>query len=102
MNTAYKYDILDDARDYDLLQDGEVMEEVKTLCALNLSDLMGTDHSVWVTRNPKFGFDIEIHKDEEFEVFQEKGIHPFAVESLAEFCRRFLNSYVNLLDKVLA
>lgn len=101
MNTAHKYDILhefqDEQLDNELFQDEEYMS--KTLHAVSVSDLMGEDHSVWIKRNPKFGFDVEIQNDENtFDVFQESGIHAYAIEGFAEFCRRFLHSYSNLMD----
>ncbi len=94
MNTAYKYDILDAGYEdpvNELFQDEEMK---KTLHDVSVSDLMGIDHTVWIKKNPRFGFDIEVQNDEDtYEVFQEKELHPYAIESLAEFCRRFLQSY---------
>ncbi len=104
MNAACKYDIVSNGHE-DRVVDELFQDEcmIKTLCDVSVSDLMSIDHSVWIKRNSKFGFDIEIQNDEEmFESFQEKGAHPYAVESFAEFCRRFLHSYSRLMDKEIA
>ena len=70
----------------------------KTLGALSVYDLMGMDCSIYVKKNNKFGFDVEIESDEEsFDTYQDKSIHAYAIESLAEFCRRFLHSYSKLV-----
>lgn len=74
----------------------------QTICDIKLYDLMGEDHSVWIRRNSRFGFDLHVANDEDLDVVIEKGIHPFAIESLATFCRRFLHGYSRLMDEELA
>lgn len=71
---------------------------MKTLSDVTLYDLMAEDLSVWVSQNKSFGFDIEIENDEGQTLVDEKGVHPFAMESYADMCRRFLYFY----DKVKA
>ena len=65
---------------------------------ITLYDLMAEDLDVWVSKNKKFGFDLEIEDEKGQVIVDEKGIHPFAMESYADMCRRFLHFY----DKVKA
>ena len=69
---------------------------------INIHQLMGIDHDVHIKRNSKFGFDLEIINDEDKVTYEGEGIHPYAIESLASFCRYFLHGYSNLLDGDLA
>lgn len=65
-----------------------------TICDLTLHELMAEEFDVFVKRNKKFGFDLDIEGwEEESPRVHDKGIHPCAIESLAAFCRRFLMSY---------
>lgn len=70
----------------------------RTICDVTLYDLMAEDFSVWVSKNKQFGFDLQIEGDDAELAIEEKGIHPFAMESFADLCRRFLYFY----DKVKA
>lgn len=63
---------------------------------ITLSELMGEEFDVWVTRNKSFGFDLQIDDENGQTVVDEKGVHPYAMESYADMCRRFLHFY----DKV--
>lgn len=63
----------------------------RTINDLTLAELMGDDHGVWLGKNKEFGFILEIENDEGLII--EKCIHPYAAESLAGFCRRYLYSY---------
>lgn len=65
---------------------------------ITLYDLMAEDLDVYVTKSKGFGFDLQIDNEEGETVVDEKGIHPYAMESYADMCRRFLNFY----DKVKA
>lgn len=71
----------------------------RTIHDLTIAELMGDDHSVWLGKNKEFGYILEI-EDEEGKTISEKGIHPYAAESLAYFCRRYLNSYEKIEDAV--
>lgn len=64
----------------------------RTFNDLTLADLMGDDHCVWLGKNKEFGYILEIENDEGQQII-EKCIHPAAAESLADFCRRYLNFY---------
>lgn len=66
---------------------------MKTICSLTLHDLMAEDVDIWLTRNKKFGFDLEIDDEEGHELIIEKGIPDAAAESFARFCRHFLSCY---------
>ncbi len=65
---------------------------MKTIEEVTLYDLMAEDLDVWVTANSKFGFDLQIEGDDGVMV-EAEGIHPFAADSFADFCRRYLASY---------
>lgn len=72
---------------------------MKTLCDITLYDLMAEDLDVWVTKNKKFGFDLQIDNEEGKTIVDEVGIHPFAMESYADMCRRFLHFYEKVQAK---
>jgi hypothetical protein len=67
----------------------------RTIHDLTLAELMGDDHSIWLGKNKQFGFVLEIENEEGFTII-EKCIHPYAAESLASFCRRYLSFYEKL------
>jgi hypothetical protein len=67
----------------------------RTFEDLTVAELMGEDHSVWLGKNKEFGYVLEIENDEGQAII-EKCIHPYAAESLAYFCRRFLSFYEKL------
>ena len=66
---------------------------MKTLNDITLYELMAEDFDIWVTRNKKFGFNIEIDDENGNSVINESGIHPCATDSFADFCRRYLSAY---------
>lgn len=67
-----------------------------TINKLTLGELMGDHHAVWLNKSPEFGYDLHIEGyDNDIEI-NERNIHPCAVESFAEFCRRFLSHYDKL------
>lgn len=67
----------------------------RTMEDLTISELMGDDHAVWLGKNKEFGYILEVETDEG-EIISEKCIHPYAAESLASFCRRYLSFYDKL------
>lgn len=64
---------------------------MKTINDLTLSDLMGDDFNVWISCNRQFGYNLYLEGDDT--EMNEQGIHPYAIESLATFCRNFLHDY---------
>ena len=66
----------------------------RSLSDLTIAELMGDDHGVWLGKNKDFGYVLEIMSDDQ--TITETGIHPFAAESLASFCRRYLGFYEKL------
>ncbi len=72
--------------------EGEDNSPQRTISDLTVAELMGDDHSVWLGKNKEFGYILEVENDEG-EVIIEKFIHPYAAESLASFCRRYLSFY---------
>lgn len=71
----------------------------KTINDITLYDLMAEDFCVWVGKNNKFGYDLHIegYENDSPEV-EEEGIHPCAIDSMADFCNRFLSFY-NKINK---
>lgn len=67
---------------------------MRTINEVTLYDLMSEDLDVWVCPDNKgFGFRMEIDNEDGEEIVSESGIHPFAMDSFADFCRRYLASY---------
>lgn len=74
-------------------------ETINRFNEITLCDLMAEDLDVWITNNKKFGFDLQIDDENGQTIVDEKGIHPFAMESYADMCRRFLYFYDKLKAK---
>jgi hypothetical protein len=60
---------------------------------ITLYDLMAEDLDVWVSKSKGFGFGLQIDDEHGEPLVDEKGIHPAAADSFADFCRRYLASY---------
>lgn len=65
---------------------------------ITLYDLMAEDLTVWIKRNKKFGFDLQIEGDDPSERIEINGVHTDAMESFSDFCRSFLRFYDGLQD----
>ena len=65
----------------------------KTIYSMTLADLSGEDNSARLSKNKQFGYDLYIENENCECVLDDRGIHPYAIESLALFCRQFLASY---------
>jgi hypothetical protein len=65
---------------------------------LTLYDLMGEDHDVYIRKNEKFGYDMEVSRDAPEESFT-VNVHDFAADALAVFCRMYLAGYEREQDK---
>jgi len=57
------------------------------------TDISCEDNSTRLSKNSKFGYDLYIENENCECVLDDKGIHPYAIESLALFCRQFLSAY---------
>lgn len=68
---------------------------MNTLEELSLYALMGEDFGIWINKNPKFGYDVEIDDESGFPIIREN-VHPDAIDSMARFCRMFLRDYERL------
>jgi len=66
---------------------------MKSVGEITLYDLMAEDLDVWLGGDNKFGYVLNIDDENGQELVNERGIHPFAIESLADFCRRYLACY---------
>ncbi len=71
----------------------------RTINDVTLYDLMAEDLSVWIGNNKKFGFDLHIEGDDMGMAIQAEGVHPYAMDSFADMCRRFLYSYDRALER---
>jgi hypothetical protein len=63
-----------------------------TINDLTIYELAGEDFDVWMTQNKRFGFDLELER-EDGTIYEEKGLNPHAAEALADFCKRYLHIY---------
>lgn len=97
MSAVLKYDILDTYHDDDY-QDDVTM--VKSLCEISVHDLGGVNHYVYLTKNKKFGFDLEIINEEDQVTYKDKEFHPYALDSIATFCRSFLRNYDHVMAQM--
>lgn len=70
---------------------------MQSLQELNLHDIAGLDCDVWLSKHEKFGINIEVETEEK-KLFIQEGMHPYAAESLADFCTRYLAAY-NKINK---
>ena len=66
---------------------------MKHLTEMTLYDLMAEDLDVWVTAHKTFGYNLEIDDENGEPLVREEGIHAFAADSFADFCRRYVASY---------
>lgn len=66
---------------------------MKTTSDITLYDLMAQELEVYVKKNKQFGYDITIEFESGTELMHEEHMHPCAVESFAEFCKRFVHFY---------
>ena len=69
-----------------------------TVNNITLYQLMSEDLDVWISRPDNSGFKIEIDDENGNPLVSENGIHPFAAEGFAGFCRRYLASYNKYAD----
>ncbi len=60
---------------------------------MTLYDLMAEDLDIWLYKHKEFGYNLEIDDENGDELVREKGIHPYAVDSFADFCRSYLAFY---------
>lgn len=71
---------------------------MKSLETITLYDLMAENLDIWLTKNKKFGYDLEVD-DEDYEpLIREDGVHPYAIDSFADFCRSFLKNYDSIAN----
>lgn len=59
---------------------------------MSLYDLMAEDLDVWVGASG-FGFKLQIEDAQGNSMINEGCLHPYAAESFADFCRRYLTCY---------
>ena len=68
---------------------------------LNLYDLAADDYHVWLTKNKEFGYNLEIESDDGHKYLENK-LHPYAADSLADFCRSYLHCYEKINEDLMA
>lgn len=81
-------------------QEEEQTSRICSISELSLYDLMGQEYELWLTNNKEFGFDLEITSEDEGVKIRALGVHPFAIESFADFCKRFVNQYDNACHRL--
>lgn len=61
---------------------------------ITLYDLMADDFSLWMGKNNKFGYNLHIegYGNDGLEAYED-GLHPCAIDSMAQFCEKFLSYY---------
>jgi len=64
---------------------------MKEIGDITLEELMAEEFGVTVRKNPKFGYNVTLIDEDDEEIIGE-GVHPYAIESFASLCRRFLSS----------
>jgi hypothetical protein len=85
-----------------LLSTNKRKEKMKTLNEISLYDVMAEDVDVWIGKNKDFGYTLQIEDEKGAPLVDEKGIHPYAVDAFADFCRSFLHSYDRINSKEVA
>lgn len=66
---------------------------MQTLEDISLGYLMSEDFSVWIGKNKQFGYDFYLENEDGKIIIDEKGVHPYAADSFAEFCKHYLYMY---------
>ncbi|HWI48381.1 MAG TPA: hypothetical protein VNU45_09195 [Rummeliibacillus sp.] len=66
---------------------------MKSLNEITLGELMGEDIEVWIERSKEFGYDLQLSDYDGHELLNETRIHPCAMDSYADMCRRFVHFY---------
>ena len=69
---------------------------MKTISSVTLYDLMAEDTDVWISKNSKFGINLELDDENGEPLLRDEGIHSGAAESLALFCKGYLKAYENM------
>src|SRR5690606_3994059 len=72
-----------------------VNEDVSTN-SLSLYDLMAAGHYLFLKKNDKFGYNLEILGEDGKTLVNEKGVHEYAVDELAAFCKNCLSQYTKI------
>jgi hypothetical protein len=75
---------------------------MKTLQDITLYDIMAESCDVWINPNKQFGFDLQIDDENGQSLVDEKGVHLYAANALAEFCRDYLAIYDQALKRRVA
>ena len=69
---------------------------MKTINDITLYDLMAEDLDVWMKKKPNgFGFNLQMDDENGEVLLDAEGVHPYAADSFADFCRRYLACYDN-------
>lgn len=71
----------------------DIMDNLKSLERLSIYDVLGEEHNIFLKKNTRHGFDLLVQNVDSSDEFGETGLHPYAIQSLAAFCRSFLRGY---------
>lgn len=66
---------------------------MKTLSEITLYDLMAEDIDVWMKTDEKFGINMQLSDEKGDIIVDDEHVHPYAMESLADFCKQYLRCY---------
>lgn len=66
---------------------------MKTISEITLYDLMAENIDVIMIPNNKFGFDFLLEDEHGNNLVHEDGLHPYAADSFAAFCKNYLYEY---------
>ena len=66
---------------------------------INLYDLMGDDYYPYLIKDAKGDYTLTVEDFENNVIAETTKINPCAIDSFAEFCRRYLTSYDRLNQK---
>ena len=67
-----------------------------TICSMSVYELMADDLDVWLQRNKDHTYQLTVEGFEEDSPAVDEAVHRCAIDSMADFCRRFLHSYERL------
>jgi hypothetical protein len=70
--------------------------EVYSFSELTIEDLMGEDWEVRLTKPSADEYNMQLLVGDEYVSIEAEGLHPDAIDSLAKFCKRFLEEYKGL------
>ena len=72
---------------------------MKHIETTTLYDLMAEDLDVWISKGEKYGLNLEIDDENGNPLIRNNNIHMAAMDSFADFCRRYIKAYERITTK---